>query len=63
MNQDQTFRAALIIGGVIVLPVMAYYRIRSQATGEKLDRWQEGAFISVHAETSRGGSDWRAPSH
>jgi protein-S-isoprenylcysteine O-methyltransferase Ste14 len=45
MNQDQTFRVALIIGGVIVLPVMAYYRIRSQATGEKLDRWQEGAFI------------------
>ena len=45
MNQDQTFRCALIIGAAIVMPVMIYYRIRSQATGEKLDRWQEGAFI------------------
>lgn len=45
MNQDQTFRVALIIGASLVLPVMAYYRIRSQATGEKLDRWREGAFI------------------
>jgi protein-S-isoprenylcysteine O-methyltransferase Ste14 len=45
MNQDQTFRLALSIGAALVLPVMVYYRIRSLATGEKLDRWQEGAFI------------------
>ena len=45
MNADGTFRAVLIIGAALVLPVMVYYRIRSQMTGEKLDRWQEGAFI------------------
>jgi len=45
MNQDQTFRLVLIVGALIVLPVMVYYRLRSQATREKLDRWQEGLFI------------------
>ncbi len=45
MNQDQTFRLVLIVGALIVLPVMVYHRIRSQATREKLDRWQEGLFI------------------
>ncbi len=45
MNQDQTFRLVLIAGVLIVMPVMVYHRIRSQATGEKLDRWQEGLFI------------------
>ncbi len=24
---------------------MVYHRLKSQATGEKLDRWQEGRFI------------------
>lgn len=42
---DHAFRIALIIGALFVLPVAAYFRIRSQMTGEKLDRWQEGAFI------------------
>lgn len=42
---DHTFRIALIIGTLFVLPVMAYFRIRSQMTGEKLDRRREGAFI------------------
>ena len=45
MNQDQTFRFFLIVGALIVLPVMVYHRLRSQATREKLDRWQEGLFI------------------
>jgi len=45
MNQDHTFRVALIIGTLFLLPVMAYFRIRSQLTGEKLDRRREGAFI------------------
>jgi protein-S-isoprenylcysteine O-methyltransferase Ste14 len=45
MNEDQTFRVALIVGSVLVLPVMAYFRIRSQATGEPLDRRKEGKFI------------------
>jgi protein-S-isoprenylcysteine O-methyltransferase Ste14 len=45
MEYDQTFRTALIIGALILFPIMAYHRLRSQATGEKLDRWQEGRFI------------------
>jgi len=44
-NPDQTFRAVLLIGFLVVLPVAAYYRLKSQATGEKLDRWQEGLFM------------------
>jgi protein-S-isoprenylcysteine O-methyltransferase Ste14 len=45
MNSDQTFRIVLIIGALIVFPIMAYYRLKSQATGEKLVRWQEGRFL------------------
>ena len=45
MNHDQTFRIVLIIGALIVFPIAAYHRIRSQATGERLDRRQEGYFI------------------
>lgn len=45
MDNDQTFRIVLIVVALTVFPVMAYYRVRSQATGEKLDRWQEGRFI------------------
>jgi protein-S-isoprenylcysteine O-methyltransferase Ste14 len=45
MNQDQTFRTVLLIGFLVVLPVAFYYRLKSQATGEKLDRWQEGLFM------------------
>ncbi|MFB3922170.1 MAG: isoprenylcysteine carboxylmethyltransferase family protein [Terriglobia bacterium] len=47
MNFDQPFRIALIIGAMIVFPVAAYYRFRSQATGEKLDRRREGLFILI----------------
>jgi protein-S-isoprenylcysteine O-methyltransferase Ste14 len=45
MDCDQPFRIALIVGALIVFPIMAYHRIKSQATHEKLDRWQEGPFI------------------
>ena len=45
MDDDQPFRLALIVGSLIVFPVMAYHRVKSQATGESLDRWQEGPFI------------------
>ena len=45
MNHDQTFRIVLIVGTLILLPIMLYHRVKSQATGEKLDRWQEGRFI------------------
>ena len=45
MNPDQTFRLIMIFGAVILGPITLYYRIRSQATREKLDRRQEGWFI------------------
>ena len=45
MNHDQTFRAVLIVVFLLVLPIGIYHRLKSQATREKLDRWQEGLFI------------------
>jgi protein-S-isoprenylcysteine O-methyltransferase Ste14 len=45
MSEDQTFRMVLVAGALMFLPVGLYHRLRSQATGEKLDRWQEGKFI------------------
>ena len=45
MNHDQTFRAALIVVFLLVLPIGIYHRLESQATREKLDRRQEGLFI------------------
>lgn len=45
MNHDQTFRVVLILALAIIFPIGFYYRVRSQSTNEKLDRWQEGAFI------------------
>ena len=45
MDHDQTFRLILIVGFLILFPIALYYRIKSQASGEKLDRRQEGLFI------------------
>jgi protein-S-isoprenylcysteine O-methyltransferase Ste14 len=45
MNHDQTFALVLRVGWLTLLPIMAFHRIRSQMTGEKLDRRQEGALI------------------
>jgi protein-S-isoprenylcysteine O-methyltransferase Ste14 len=45
VSDDQTFRIVLLAGAVLFLPVAIYHRIKSQATGERLDRWQEGPFI------------------
>ncbi|HKY21243.1 MAG TPA: isoprenylcysteine carboxylmethyltransferase family protein [Vicinamibacterales bacterium] len=45
MADDQTFRTILIIGAVFLFPVAIFHRIRSQSTGESLDRWQEGHLI------------------
>ncbi len=45
MNDDQTFRAVLLVILLVVFPVGIYYRLQSQATRETLDRWQEGLFI------------------
>ncbi len=45
MNNDATFRAVLLAGFLILAPIGVYYRLRSQSTGEKLDRRQEGLFV------------------
>jgi len=47
MTDDDIFRLVLTAGIAVLLPIGAYYRIRSQATGEKLDRRQEGWFILI----------------
>ncbi len=47
MEYEQTFRYILILGFAIIVPIGAYHRIKSQATGEKLDRRQEGIFVLV----------------
>jgi protein-S-isoprenylcysteine O-methyltransferase Ste14 len=45
MDDEQLFRWILIISALLVFPFTIYYRVRSQASGERLDRWQEGPFI------------------
>lgn len=45
MSEDQPFRIALVLGLALLLPVMIQHRIRSQSTGEPLDRMQEGLFF------------------
>jgi protein-S-isoprenylcysteine O-methyltransferase Ste14 len=47
VNNEQALRAALVVIALIVFPIGVVYRIRSQATGERLDRRQEGLFILV----------------
>jgi protein-S-isoprenylcysteine O-methyltransferase Ste14 len=44
-NSDETFRIILIIGAVLLFPAGIYYRLKSQATGETLDRRQEGLVV------------------
>jgi protein-S-isoprenylcysteine O-methyltransferase Ste14 len=45
MNHEETWRIVLIAGSLILFPIAFYHRLKSQATGEKLDRRQEGPFI------------------
>ena len=45
MNQDATFRPVLVVGFLAVVLITLYHRIQSWASGEKLDRRQEGLFI------------------
>ena len=47
MECEQTFRFILILGFAAIVPIGAYHRVKSRATGEKLDRRQEGIFILV----------------
>ena len=47
MGLDATFRPVVIAGFVIILLIVLPYRLRSQATGEQLDRTQEGIPMMV----------------
>jgi len=45
MSQDATFRPVLVVGFLAVVLITLYHRLKSWASGEKLDRRQEGLFI------------------
>ena len=45
MSQEPTFQAVLVTGIAAVLLITLYHRLKSWASGEKLDRRQEGLFI------------------
>lgn len=67
MHDDNTFRLALLILAAIFMPLGLYHRIRAH-TGEKLDRWQEGAFILFGLRltalvTFTGGLAWMIDPH
>ena len=47
MSQDATFRPAVVVGFLAVLLIVLSHRVKSWASGEKLDRRQEGLFILV----------------
>jgi protein-S-isoprenylcysteine O-methyltransferase Ste14 len=47
MNLDTTFRPFVIVGFLAIILITLSHRIKSQATGEKLDRMQEGLFMLV----------------
>ena len=54
MHDESTYRTLLALGFAAVFPFMLYHRIRSQATGEPLDRSQEG---TVHPGDAAAGGD------
>jgi protein-S-isoprenylcysteine O-methyltransferase Ste14 len=45
MDHDSALRAVVIGVMLLLLPFGLYHRLKSQSTGEKLDRRQEGLFI------------------
>ena len=47
MNLDATFRPLVVAGFVLTLLIAVPFRVRSQATGESLDRRQEGIAMMI----------------
>lgn len=45
MQDDAVLRTVVLAILLAIVPVGMYHRVKSQATGEKLDRRQEGVFI------------------
>ena len=58
MSADAAFRPYVIAIFAIVMLIALPYRVKSQSTGEKLDRMQEG-FKSGKAAAIKGGKDTR----
>jgi len=47
MNLDATFRPIVVIAFFTIIAIALPFRIRSQSTGESLDRTQEGIFTMI----------------
>jgi protein-S-isoprenylcysteine O-methyltransferase Ste14 len=47
MNLDATFRPLVVAGFVLIMLIALPFRVRSQATGESLDRRQEGIAMMI----------------
>ena len=47
MNLDATFRPYVVVGFFVVILVALPFRFKSQSTGEKLDRTQEGIGMMI----------------
>lgn len=47
MDLDTTFRSFVVGGFLLIIMIVLPYRLRSQATGEKLDRTQEGMAMMI----------------
>jgi protein-S-isoprenylcysteine O-methyltransferase Ste14 len=47
MDLDTTFRPLVVAGFLIIMLIALPFRVRSQATGEKLDRTQEGMAMMI----------------
>jgi protein-S-isoprenylcysteine O-methyltransferase Ste14 len=47
MTTESTFRAVAVASIALCLPIGLYYRIKSQATGERLARREEGFLVMV----------------
>lgn len=45
MRDESVFRVVLVLGFLLVFPIALYYRLKSQASKEKLNRREEGVFI------------------
>ena len=56
MQNEDVFRLVLILGFAVVLPVGLYYRLKSWASKDKLNRRAEGLFILL---TLRPRPAWR----
>ncbi len=47
MATESTFRLLAVVNIALCLPIGLYYRIKSEATGERLDRREEGVIVMV----------------